>query len=138
MTTLLKIKILSAGNEVGENTTITLTLSNGKKESENKNSSQSTNKTYNKNNNQNSQNNQSNQSQQTTSCDKSKGAELNLQPGNTGSQTKTMIQSMNKHKFNFRMVSSCSNGDTSSGTICEQLDGVWKNYCDPVTITIVQ
>ena len=43
-------------------------------------------------------------------------------------------------KWNFNMVSSCSNGSKASGTICNasELDEKDLNYCDTYTITIVE
>lgn len=76
----------------------------------------------------------------TPSCDKSKGSGLNIQAGSTGSQTQSMILQMNpSHKFSWNFVNSCPNGDSTSGVVCTTgLDGVWKNYCDSITITVVR
>ena len=49
-----------------------------------------------------------------------------------------MIAQLNpNHKFSFNIVSSCPNGDKTPGTVCNQLEGVWKNYCNTISITIV-
>lgn len=77
----------------------------------------------------------------TPSCDKSKGSALNIQYGSSGSQTVSMIKQMNpNHKFSFNYVTSCPNGSIAPGSVCNgsSLDGVWKNYCDTITVTIVK
>lgn len=122
---------ISAGSSVAVNTTITVTLSKGKKES-----SQNRNESSNNNNN----NTNSNNTPPAPTCDKSKGDSLNIQAGSSGAQTKNMIQAMNpNHKFSWNMVSACPNGDMTPGNVCTAgLDGTWKNFCDTITITIVQ
>lgn len=77
----------------------------------------------------------------TPTCDQSKGSTVNLQYGNTGSQTQQMILKMNpNHKFTWNMVDSCPNGSTTSGTICSSSipDGSWANYCTTIQITVVK
>ena len=108
---------MSSGSEVAAGTTVTVTLSKGKQPTSSSGSSGST-----------------------TSCDTSKGSELNIQGGSSGSQTKSMITQLNpNHKFSFTFVSACPNGDANPGAICSgNLDGVWKNYCDTIYITVVQ
>lgn len=131
---------ISSGSKVSDGTTITITLSNGKKEVTKSNSStnKSNNNTNNTNNGSNTNNN-SNSNPSTPSCDKSNGSELNIQTGSSGEQTKKMITNLNpNHKFSFNMVSSCPNGDSTPGAICNALDGVWKNYCDSISISIVK
>ena len=127
---------LASGSVVAENSTITITLSNGKKPTTNSNQSKSSSS---KNNNSSSNtNNNSSTSNNTPSCDTSKGSELNIQTGDDGTQTKDMIAQLNpNHKFSFNIVSSCPNGDKTPGTVCNQLEGVWKNYCNTISITIV-
>lgn len=128
---------ISSGSKVSDGTTITITLSNGKKEVTKSNSS--TNKSNNNTNNGSNTNNNSNSNPSTPSCDKSNGSELNIQTGSSGEQTKKMITNLNpNHKFSFNMVSSCPNGDSTPGAICNALDGVWKNYCDSISISIVK
>ena len=120
---------ISAGSSVAVNTTITVTLSSGKKEtSQNRNESSNNNS------------NNNNNTPTTPTCDKSKGDSLNIQAGSSGAQTKNMIQAMNpNHKFSWNMVSACPNGDMTPGNVCTAgLDGTWKNFCDTITITIVQ
>lgn len=122
---------LSSGSEVAKGSTITITLSNGKKTSTKSNNSSSSSSANN--------NTSSNNSSNTPSCDKSKGDYLNIQAGGNGSETKTIITQMNpNHKFSWNMVSACPNGDSSPGNVCSQLEGVWKNYCDSISITIVK
>ena len=77
----------------------------------------------------------------TPSCDKSKGSALNIQYGSSGSQTVSMIKQMNpNHKFSFNYVTSCPNGSIAPGSVCNgaSLDGVWKNYCDTITVTVIK
>ena len=113
---------LASGSEVAENITITLTLSNGKKPTNN--SSSNTNNA--------STNNQ-------VSCDSSKGDYLDIQAGDTGADTISIIKSQNpNHKFNFVKKASCPNGNTTRGSVCEAIDGMWTNYCDTITITVVE
>ena len=113
---------LAAGSEVAENITITVTLSNGKKPTNNSSSNT----------------NNSSTSNQVT-CDSSKGDYLDIQAGDTGTDTISIIKSQNpNHKFSFVKKSSCPNGNTTRGSVCEALDGVWKNYCDTITVTVVE
>ena len=52
-----------------------------------------------------------------------------------------MIKQMNpNHKFSFNYVTSCPNGSIAPGSVCNgaELDGVWKNYCNTITITIIK
>lgn len=109
---------MSAGSEVAAGSTVTVTLSKGKQPTSSN----------------------SNGSSSSVSCDTSKGSELNIQAGSSGSQTQSMIKQLNpNHKFSFNFVSACPNGDANPGAICSgNLDGVWKNYCDTISITVVQ
>lgn len=118
---------ISKDSDVSAGTTITITISTGKPKNNNNNNSNS------------GSSGNNNTTPTTPSCDKSKGAELNIQAGAVGSETKTIISQLNpNHKFNFSMVDSCPNGVTERGTVCIPLDGVWKNFCDTITITIVK
>lgn len=77
----------------------------------------------------------------TPTCDTSKTIQVFLQPGNTGSQTQSMIQSAYPNiKWNFNLVDSCSNGSIVSGTVCNAsaIDEQYLNYCDTYTVTIVK
>ena len=134
---------ISKGSKVSSGTTITITISKGSapktanRESNNSNNSNSSN-----NNNNNNSNNNNNTNNNTPSCDTSKGDNLNIQPGNNGSQTKAMISQMNpNHKITYNFVSACPNGSTDSGTVCSisgGSDGEWVSYCTNIKITIVE
>ena len=76
---------------------------------------------------------------ETPSCDASKGANLIIQTGSSGNDTKNMIIQLNPyHKFSWNMVTACPDGESTPGAICTPLNGVWKNYCDTITITLVK
>lgn len=107
---------ISAGAGVSQGTVVTVTVSNGKKP-------------------------YTPPTPTTPSCDKSKGSALNIQYGSSGSQTVSMIKQMNpNHKFSFNYVTSCPNGSIAPGSVCNgaSLDGVWKNYCDTITVTVIK
>ena len=107
---------ISAGAGVSQGTVVTVTVSNGKKP-------------------------YTPPAPTTPSCDKSKGSALNIQYGSSGSQTVSMIKQMNpNHKFSFNYVTSCPNGSIAPGSVCNgaSLDGVWKNYCDTITVTVIK
>jgi len=132
---------IKASSKVSANTTITITLSNGKEEV-NKRTEASNNKNNSSNNSSNNSNNSgsgnTNNQNKPSGCDTSKGASLNIQAGSSGAQTKSMITQMNpNHKFKFNMVNNCPNGDTSPGAVCTNLEGVWKSFCDTIVIDIV-
>ncbi len=122
---------VDAGSEVSKGTTITVTLSSGEEEKEEPQVSSS---------NSSSSNKKPSNTPSTPSCDRSKTAELNIQAGSNGAQTKSMIEQLNpKHKFNFVFVSACDNGDSSPGTVCTTgLEGVAKNFCDTITVQVVK
>lgn len=130
---------VAAGSEVSKGTTITITLSNGKASSNSSNSNNNNNSNGGSSNN-NSGNQGGSSPSPTPSCDKSKTVHVYLSTGATGAQTKSMIQnSYPSIKWNFQMVSSCSNGSSASGTICNSssIDDKNLNYCDTYTVTIV-
>ena len=137
---------ISAGSKVSEKTTITVTLSSGKKVSHREESDNDSNDSGNSSKPGSSGNSSSKPSKPESdskpvkpSCDKSKGAELNIQAGNTGTQTKEIISQLNpNHKFSWNLVNSCPNGDITPGTVCDALEGQWKNFCDTITVTIVK
>lgn len=107
---------ISAGSGVSQGTVVTVTVSNGKKP-------------------------YTPPTPTAPSCDKSKGSALNIQYGSSGSQTVSMIKQMNpNHKFSFNYVTSCPNGSIAPGSVCNgaSLDGVWKNYCDTITVTVIK
>ncbi|MBO5138988.1 MAG: PASTA domain-containing protein [Bacilli bacterium] len=133
-----------ANSEVVEGTNVVLYISNEKK-----NSSSSNNNTTNNNKNNNSSNSNSNTTNNNTNnnqtntnqCDTSKTTILNIQVGSNGEETKSMINNMNKGiKFSWNMVTSCPNGDTTPGTVCNgnTLDGKRVDYCNTISVTIVK
>lgn len=120
---------LSPKSEVSENTTITLTVSNGKKITNSPPTSTN-----------NSSNNNTEQKPATPSCDRSKTTHVYLTPASTGTQTKNNIKKAYPNiKWSFQMVSSCSNGSIASGTICNasSIDDKDLNYCDTYSVIIV-
>lgn len=137
---------ISAGSKVSEETTITVTLSSGKKVSHREESDNDSNDSGNSSKPGSSGNSSSKPSKPESdskpvkpSCDKSKGDNLNIQAGNTGTQTKEIISQLNpNHKFSWNLVNSCPNGDITPGTVCDALEGQWKNFCDTITVTIVK
>lgn len=144
---------ISAGSKVSSGTTITITISSGKQteyRDDNNSSSHSSSSGSSSSGSSNSGGSSSSGGSstptptpdpepETPSCDKSKGAALNIQAGNTGSQTQSMISQLNpNHKFSWNLVNSCPNGDSTPGTVCDALEGQWKNFCDTITVTIVK
>lgn len=125
----------NAGSEVSEGTSVILTVSNGTRPSGGGGSNSSGG-----NGNNNSGGGNSTPTPTTPTCDKSRGSGLNIQAGSSGSQTQSIIKQLNpNHKFGWNFVNACPNGDSTPGTVCTTgLDGVWKNYCDSVYITIVR
>lgn len=101
---------MSSGSTVAQNTSITLYISKGKEVV-------------------------------TPVCDKSKTVTVYLTSGNDGAQTKTLItKSYPNINWNFKFVTSCSNGSVASGTICngQSYDAKNLNYCDTYTLEIVE
>ncbi len=126
---------ISSGSEVSSKTTITITISSGKPK--NKPSGSNSGSSGNSN----SGNSGGGNQPVTPSCDKSKGSNLIIQAGHSGAETITMIKSLNpNHKFSFSKVHACSNGDTAPGTVCNgaALFNAWKNYCDTISIQVVE
>lgn len=116
---------ISAGSSVSSGTTITVTISNGKAPASSSNG-----------NNSNKGNNTS-----TPTCDRSKTAVFWLQTGNTGSQTLSATKNGNPGFTIYgNLVDSCSNGDSSSGTVCNAsaYDGKTLSLCDSISLTIVK
>ena len=104
---------MSKGSSVPEGTSITLYLSNGPKPSV----------------------------PAGPTCDTSITETVYLTAGNDGEQTKSIIlKAYPNIKWNFQMVTSCSNGSIASGTICNasQFDSKNLNHCDTYTIQIVK
>lgn len=116
------------GIEVSENTFVSITLSKGKKPSNNSNSGSSSNQG-------------STTTPSTPTCDTSKGATFYIAPGNTGSQVLSATKSQNPG-FNIivNYVDSCDNGATTSGMVCNSnsYDAKWISYCTTITLTIVK
>ena len=128
----------SKDSNVIENTNVILYVSNGKKE-ETSNSNNNSNNNRNNTTPSNGNNNSNNNNQ--PSCDTSKKTVLNIQTGSNGNETKSIISNMNPNvKFNWNMVNSCPNSDTTPGTVCNGnvLDGKTVDYCTAITITIVK
>ena len=126
---------ISSGSLVSNGTTITLTISKGKKPTS----------TGGSNNNQSSGNNNSGNKPTpppvTPTCDKSITTLVWAAAGNTGSGTmKALKANYPKIKWNFNLVVECSNGSKSSGTICNAsaIDGKHLNHCDTYSVTIVE
>lgn len=122
-----------ANSEVVEGTNVILYISNQKATNNTTNN--------NSNNNSSSNNNTNNNIQEEPKCDTSKTTVLNIQPGETGENTKKMIINMNKDvKFAWNMVTSCPNGATTPGTVCngDVLEGKTVDYCSTITVTIVK
>lgn len=130
---------MKAGSEVSEGATITVTISSGPS-TNNKPTKPSRPSGGNDGNTSIKPEEKPDEKPEPPSCDKSKGAVLNIQAGSSGSQTKSMILQMNpNHKFAWNEVVVCPNGDTTPGTVCTTgLEGVWKNFCDSIYITIVR
>ncbi|MBS7020588.1 MAG: PASTA domain-containing protein, partial [Firmicutes bacterium] len=124
----------NAGSEVSEGTSVILTVSNGTRPSGGGSSNSSGGG------NSNSGGGGNNTPAPTPTCDKSRGSALNIQAGSSGSQTQSIIRQLNpNHKFGWNLVNACPNGDSTPGTVCTTgLDGVWKNYCDSIYITVVR
>ena len=127
---------ISAGSEVSNGTTITITISSGKESSSSSSSG---------NNNSGSSTTPSVPTPTPTPTPPANicgEAEFNLQTGNTGSQTKSIIANMNPTlSINYSFVDSCPNGDSTPGTVCSvsgASDGQTVSTCTPITIVIVK
>lgn len=131
---------ISAGSSVSKGTTITVTLSNGKKETSSSSSNKSSSSNGKSSNNTKSNSN-SGSSASKPSCDTSKGAYFFLGAGNTGSQVYESTKSQNPgFSISVNYVSSCSNGATTSGMVCNSssYDEKWISYCTAIKLTIVK
>ena len=112
---------ISAGSKVAEGTTITVTISNGKKPSSSSSSS-------------------SGGSSKPT-CDTSKGAKFYVGVGNNGSQVLSSTKSQNPgFTIVANYVDQCPNGDANSGAVCNSgtYDAKWISYCTKISLTIVR
>ena len=123
---------ISAGSKVAQGTTITVTISNGKKPANSSGGSSSSGSSS-------SGGNTSTPS--TPTCDTSKGAVFWDMAGSTGTDTYQMTKNQNPG-FTIvpTYVDSCPNGNTSSGTLCSLNvnAGSWVSYCTTVRMTIVR
>lgn len=115
---------ISAGSEVSSGTTITVTISNGKMPNKNISNGGSS----------------GNNKPSTPTCDRSQKEIFWIQPGQTGAQTLSATKSGNpKFTIVANFVSSCSNGDSVSGSVCNAgtYDGLELTPCDTIYLTIV-
>ena len=136
--TVLK-QSLNSGNEVAKETTITLTLSNGKEPTTN-------NKSYNNNSNNNSttKNNTNNHSNdiQTDTCDKSVTGKIYIYPNlvESGSASTTCASIKAAYpKFKFTCSYQTGTGLASGLLInASEIDDKSFNYCDTITLKISQ
>ena len=126
-----------ADSKVVEGTYVNITISNGPKPVSTNNSGQSNNNT--------TPNNNTNDNNQPTTptltCDKSKTVQIWLPSFDLGIQVKdAILKKYGDIKWNFNMVSSCPNGSTTRGTVCNapEVNGEYLNYCDTYTLTIVE
>lgn len=130
---------IKEGEEVKENTNITLSITTKNKKEETKQTNKSSNKsTTNNSNNTNQNNNSNNNTNNTPTC---KNYELNLGTGNNGEQTIKLTERQNPNlKFSWNAVSSCSNGDSAPGTICSSsvADGATASSCTTIKITYIK
>lgn len=77
----------------------------------------------------------------TPTCDKSKTTTVWITPGNDGNQTQNILSKQYPQiKWKFDPVKKCSNGDSTSGAVCNanEIDGKNLNSCDTYTVTIVE
>lgn len=126
-----------ANSEVIEGTNVILYISNQKATNNQTTNNNTTTNTQNNN----TPSNNNNNVPEEPKCDTSKTTVLNIQPGETGENTKKMIINMNKNvKFAWNMVTSCPNGATTPGTVCngDVLEGKTVDYCSTITVTIVK
>lgn len=147
--TVLK-QSLSSGNEVAANTTITLTLSNGKEPSRNNrdNSSNSSNNNTNNNTNSNSNSNNNNTNQSsnnntptTPTCDRNVKATIYIYDELLKDSASGTCESIKKAYPKFKFSCSYQTGTgMSSGLLLnsKNIDGNMFNYCDTITLKISQ
>lgn len=131
---------MSAGSEVSEGTTITVTLSNGKKESSSSNSGSSW-KPNGGGSNSGSNSGSGSSKPSTPTCDTSKGGYFFVGAGNTGDQVLASTRGQNPgFKVTATWVNSCPNGSSTSGSVCNSssYDEKWVSYCTTVNLTIVR
>lgn len=137
---------MSSGSEVSEGTTVTVTLSNGKKESASSSSSSWKNNSSSSSSNKrpsggSSGNSGSSSKPATPTCDKSKGKYFFIGAGDTGDQ---VLDSTRRQNQGFTVtatwVTSCSNGSTKRGSVCNSsiYDEKWVSYCTKVNLQIIR
>ncbi len=131
---------LSSGNEIAANTTITITLSNGKEPTTNSKSNSNSNNNSNNNNN-NTQTNTS-KTEVKPSCDRSITGVIYIDSSLIKDSASSTCESMKKAYPDFKFNCSYVNGTgMSSGMILnanDEIDGKSFNYCDTITLKIVQ
>lgn len=119
---------ISAGSKVAEGTTITVTISNGKRPASSSSSSGGS-------------SSGGSSKPATPTCDTSKGATFWAGAGNTGSQVYSATKAQNPG-FTIvpTYVDSCPNGATTSGMVCSLnvTEGKWVSYCTTIKMTIVR
>ena len=113
---------ISSGSEVSSGTTITITISNGKMPNKNTSNGGSS----------------GNSKPSTPSCD---NVLFFIQYGNTGVQVLNATkQAYPQFTITATFVDSCSNGDSSSGSVCNasSYDEKTLSTCNPINLTIVK
>ena len=113
---------ISSGSEVSSGTTITVTISNGKMPNKNISNGGSS----------------GNNKPSTPSCD---NVLFFIQGGNTGVQVLNATkQAYPQFTITATFVDSCSNGDSSSGSVCNasSYDEKTLSTCNPINLTIVK
>lgn len=113
---------ISSGSEVSSGTTITITISNGKMPNKNTSNGGSS----------------GNNKPSTPTCD---NVLFFIQDGNTGVQVLNATkQAYPQFTITATFVDSCSNGDSSSGSVCNasSYDDKTLSTCNPINLTIVK
>lgn len=113
---------ISSGSEVSSGTTITITISNGKMPNKNTSNGGSS----------------GNNKPSTPTCD---NVLFFIQYGNTGVQVLNATkQAYPQFTITATFVDSCSNGDSSSGSVCNasSYDEKTLSTCNPINLTIVK
>ena len=138
---------IKAGSEVASNITITITLSNGNKETKStvnrreNSTSSNTGKSSNNNSSNASNNTPSPSPSPSQSTDNCSLVMAYLQTGNKYDETVSMINRANsKLKFTYTRVSKCSNGNSKAGVICnaDSYDGKMLSTCKTYNLQVVE
>lgn len=127
---------LKAGSKASEGATVTVTLSTGKCSS-----GSGSNSSGGSGNSGGNSGGSSGGGSTTPSCDRTKGAKFYAGTGNTGEQALASTKAQNPgFTINVNWVSSCPNGSTTSGSICNSpmYDSKWLSYCDTITLNIIK